>query len=100
MVGSPLIGTGVLIVGGARFEGANYRIDVLRVGNSRLVARGVLKPPKGAVAACVEAFNAGSASLQLDSGHVLEIVPSSFAAQSAATAFEFTVSGSVPGFGL
>ena len=99
MVGSPLVGTGALIFNGERFEGAQYRIEVHRIGNSKLTARGVLRPPSEAVGAAMKAFDVGAASLQLASGHIIEIVPSRLIFESGVRSFEFTVNGPVPGLG-
>ena len=98
IVGSPLVGTGVLIFNGERFEGAHYRIEVHRVGNSRLSGRGILRLPREARSAASMAFDAGVASLQLDSGEVLEIVPSRIVLAGGIRSFKFTVNGPVPGF--
>jgi hypothetical protein len=98
MIGSPLVGAGVLIVNEQRFDGAQYRIEVHRTGKSHLVARGVLHPPQAAIGAATEAFNVGRALLQLASGHIVEIVPSRFALSEGARSLEFTVNGPVPGF--
>lgn len=99
IVGSPLVGTGVFIFNGERFEGAQYRIEVHRVRNTQLSGRGVLRPPREAFHAATDAFGTGAASLQLATGEVLEIVPSRFALSDGSRSLEFTVNGPVPGFG-
>lgn len=89
----------MLIFNGERFEAVPYRIEVHRVGNTKRTARGRLSLPGSAITVAIGAFDSGQAELELDSGHVVQIVPSRMAMQSGSRTLEFVVNGAVPGFG-
>ena len=98
MVGQPLIGVGILIVGQDRVEGLRYRIEVDRIGKSKARGDGIAELCGKDTLAVIDAFGGGQAQLQLSTGETLEIVPTDLSLGSATPSFRFVVSGAVPGF--